>query len=594
MGFLDEAKREKKEEIRQRKAMQAARKRIYSRHNGMVRKLLGQLGEETWGTRLLGKCHVDKVEKGKEFGLDAGPWGWYVGKGRRGKSSVPYGLGTSAPGKAEVYGVLISLHSEDLSQSRFAVMYGEFGRMRTRFTPDLSQAALQEALAEAFRSGPLDLDIFEQGVNAALTLGMLAAETEETVEQLEKSAEDWAGSWKEGLAASSVKGTAMATCPACGSEVQDGVPSCPSCGASLGRDEAVPTDISQLPSQPPAQPVPQRIPLAARTKTDSNKLILVAAVAILIILTICCVCPFTLAVTDSVLRGLGILPTYTPTVTEAPTLTPTITHTPKLTDTPKPTETSIPTATLTPTPQPIGVATVKGDTVNVRAGPGTNYDVVTKVSKGDKLSVYARNDDGGWLQVSVDAGQWIAADLVELDVNMEQVPVARNVPPTPTGTSRPTAAPLPPADTPTPPQGIPGVIQLLSEFEESQFCRTYNCRFDDSWSLRSGGINNVYDIDVSPEVGVEITSLNGRPVDFGLTFYDRQRLDSDDLQLIYSFLNSIHPGVEVDPSIKNFIERNVEVDVFQICQANSIPFGSMRIWAGKVMQQIISVGESCP
>lgn len=432
MGFLDEAKREKKEEIRQRKAMRAARKRIYSQHNGMVRKLLGQLGEETWGARLLGKHHVGKVELGKEFELEAGPWGWYVGKGRKGKSSVPYGLGTSALGEAEVYGVLVSFHSGDLSRACFAVIYGELGEIGTLFTPDLSQEMLQKALTEAFRSGPLDLGIHDEGVNVRLydtlvscKLTILTEEIKEIHKVLERTME-------EAISKSPTEEVTVATCPACGSEIRDGVSFCPSCGVPLERGEPVPTSISQSPSQSSTQPIPQRTSLAARAKTDSNRLILVAAVAILVILTICCVCPFTFAVADSVLRGAGILPTHTPTATGTPTLTPTITYTPKLTDTPKPTDTPIPTATLTPIPQPIGVATVKGDAVNVRAGPGTNYAVVTKASKGDKFSVYARNDDGGWLQVSLDARQWVAAYLVELDVNIEQVPVAGNIPPTPT------------------------------------------------------------------------------------------------------------------------------------------------------------------
>jgi len=150
-----------------------------------------------------------------------------------------------------------------------------------------------------------------------------------------------------------------------------------------------------------------------------------------------------------------------------------------------------------------------------------------------------------------------------------------------------------PADTPSFVEA-PRVIQSLAEFEESPFCHTYHCRFDDSWSLQKDGTNNTYDIDVSPEVGVEATTLKGKPTNFGLIFFGRQKLSSEDLQLVFSFLSSIYPGIEVDTSIKSFIKEEAEVDVFQICQAESIPFGSMQIWAGKVIEQTVSIGESCP
>lgn len=178
-------------------------------------------------------------------------------------------------------------------------------------------------------------------------------------------------------------------------------------------------------------------------------------------------------------------------------------------------------------------------------------------------------------------------------------PVAPRAPITaPTWTTQPTYTPYPtqtpyPTYTPGSPQP-PRFVQSLSEFENSPFCQTYNCRFDSRWSLRRGGINNSYDLGVTPDVQVEVATLDRRPVDFGLIFYDRRRLDSNDFNLIYAFLNSIRPGADVAAPIRDFIEQNVETDVFQICEANSIPFSEMRIWAGKVIQQTISVGESCP
>lgn len=215
----------------------------------------------------------------------------------------------------------------------------------------------------------------------------------------------------------------MPACPSCHNEIAHGVGYCPHCGAGL--DWGTPTVAPPPTPQQPIQAEAQQTALQVTPKKKSkNGLITIIVLGLLFLF--CCICPTMFTIVDGVLRDIGVLPTYTPTPTD--TTTPTITLTP----TPRPTGTPIPTATLTPTPKPVGMATVTGDNVNVRTGPGTAYDVATKVSKGDELSVYARTEDGKWLQVSVDGGQWIAADLVKLDVSIEQVLIAKNIPSTPT------------------------------------------------------------------------------------------------------------------------------------------------------------------
>jgi hypothetical protein len=138
------------------------------------------------------------------------------------------------------------------------------------------------------------------------------------------------------------------------------------------------------------------------------------------------------------------------------------------------------------------------------------------------------------------------------------------------------------------------LVQSLAEFEASQFCREYNCVLGDSWDLRKGGIYNSYDIDISPEVSVGVTTVDDIPTEAGLVFYYRSKLSADDLQLIYLFLESFQPGAKVDTPVKTFIERNVEIDVFQICEADSIEFGVVRVWAGKVLEQTVHIGPDCP
>lgn len=94
-----------------------------------------------------------------------------------------------------------------------------------------------------------------------------------------------------------------------------------------------------------------RIPLG-ENKSLSIPIILFPVSVLLII----CLCCFGWITADATLREIGILPTYTPTLTPTPTATNTVTPTPTPTptvtptDTPEPTNTSIP-PTLAPTEQ---------------------------------------------------------------------------------------------------------------------------------------------------------------------------------------------------------------------------------------------------
>jgi len=140
----------------------------------------------------------------------------------------------------------------------------------------------------------------------------------------------------------------------------------------------------------------------------------------------------------------------TPAPTAAPTVSPTTT--PRPTDTPRPTATTPPTATPTPvpptatptqtpaptntpspSPTPAPAASVTGDSINVRSGPGTVYPIVSQAQKGETLPVISRTQDGAWLEVALAGGKqgWVSAQLVALNVPAEALPIARAIPPTP-------------------------------------------------------------------------------------------------------------------------------------------------------------------
>jgi hypothetical protein len=138
-------------------------------------------------------------------------------------------------------------------------------------------------------------------------------------------------------------------------------------------------------------------------------------------------------------ESLGValpVPTSTPRATRAAT-TPTPTPVTESTPTPDP------DATVTPTPIPATptpflpaelqlYCTVTTDRLNLRPGPGTNYNPpITVLEIGELLVGIGRNADSSWLQVSVlednlslgDTG-WVSADFVFcVGPDVEDLPV---------------------------------------------------------------------------------------------------------------------------------------------------------------------------
>lgn len=148
-------------------------------------------------------------------------------------------------------------------------------------------------------------------------------------------------------------------------------------------------------------------------------------------------------------------PTNTPTnvaiTTPTDTATPTDTPIPPPTSTPEPTDTPPPsTDTPTPTPSPTPEAVVvAADGLNLRAGPGTLYDVIDSLGKGDILDVQGRIVSNEWIQViPANPGKlgWVSSDpgLVRVNMRWEEIPVVASLPPPPpTPTlATPTSVPL--------------------------------------------------------------------------------------------------------------------------------------------------------
>lgn len=126
----------------------------------------------------------------------------------------------------------------------------------------------------------------------------------------------------------------------------------------------------------------------------------------------------------------------------------------------EPTATPVPP---TPAPEPTAIPEPFAralNAINIRGGPGTNYNVVGGMQSGDELAVTGKNPTGDWWQVLLNSGQvgWVFGQLVET-LHVETVDVAGNIPappptPVPVPTTPPAVAPeapeAPPVDTSNP------------------------------------------------------------------------------------------------------------------------------------------------
>jgi hypothetical protein len=167
------------------------------------------------------------------------------------------------------------------------------------------------------------------------------------------------------------------------------------------------------------------------------------------------------SLTDARLRGAMLLPPQAPVIEPPPDVTEEAIITPEVTDEPsetpeppatatdEPTETPEPTATETDTPsetpEPTETATDEPSEtpeppanaeapiaawidaeggVNVRSGPGTNYDIIAVLEPRSTVTIIGENEDGSWYNVRLLDGRsgWIATFLVSIGAPPPQRP----------------------------------------------------------------------------------------------------------------------------------------------------------------------------
>jgi len=180
------------------------------------------------------------------------------------------------------------------------------------------------------------------------------------------------------------------------------------------------------------------------TRTVGGKLLVVLSLGLLIF--ICLSCPIMFASNHRLTAQQATQTTEagaTVSVQVVVRLTRTAQARPTNTLTPSPTFTPTPMPTPTPTATPGASMVVVVQRANLRVGPGKIYEVVSTAVQGEEFPVYARTEDGAWLQIDGAGGTWIASMLVRLSRDIAEVPIAANIPPTPTATSTPTPSPTP-------------------------------------------------------------------------------------------------------------------------------------------------------
>ncbi|MCB0211210.1 MAG: SH3 domain-containing protein, partial [Anaerolineae bacterium] len=105
-----------------------------------------------------------------------------------------------------------------------------------------------------------------------------------------------------------------------------------------------------------------------------------------------------------------------------------------------------PEPTATPPPPSVAQLTVNTD-LNVRSGPGVQYDIIGVLLYGQSVEITGRNADGTWWQILYPSARsdygWVSAQFATAE-NIENVPIV-TAPPAPTvaPTPQPTATPVP-------------------------------------------------------------------------------------------------------------------------------------------------------
>ena len=92
-------------------------------------------------------------------------------------------------------------------------------------------------------------------------------------------------------------------------------------------------------------------------------------------------------------------------------------------------------ATLTPQPD-LPSVTIRGTRVNIRSGPGTNYEVIQTLDQDETAPATGFNSGQTWVQIQLPNGTngWVSTDLVDID-SSDEIPTITDISPAPVATT---------------------------------------------------------------------------------------------------------------------------------------------------------------
>ena len=131
-------------------------------------------------------------------------------------------------------------------------------------------------------------------------------------------------------------------------------------------------------------------------------------------------------------------------------------------------------------------------------------------------------------------------------------------------------------------------ITVLDDFQSSDFFQKYQCKETQSWPLKEGGTNHSYQTTLGDSIAFEVSTEGDSIKSLGLTFYDNDALTKNNFEVIETLLRSINK-IDGDDATLSFIRQYIDRNFSQIYEAPSIKYGSFQIWAGKVLQETISI-----
>jgi hypothetical protein len=172
--------------------------------------------------------------------------------------------------------------------------------------------------------------------------------------------------------------------------------------------------------------------------------------------------------------------------------------------------------------------------VNARSGPGTEFDIISEVKRGDEFDIVGVNPAHDWWQICCieDAQAWVTSEFVDTIGLVDSVPVVGGAAETDTGTigqaapqpTQPSAIPSTPSTaTPVPAPSVGFDLETQEQFPETSVVRIFLYVYSGNSALEGYSLRVTKDGTAMP---VDGTSFGGQPA-FTWPFQDpRQRFQN--------------------------------------------------------------------